>query len=211
MASQIIEEKQDDDDEEEDSPVLIDSEAQKNKVRQIIKYQKYLYYSSSSSLSSSAGASCSSFTSSRRSSSLLDLMKVGSTSLRRLIDMEHTTLKTYLDEYSGSPMIKPIFLWGSDADDGKKYDDPWSPIKQARMMMMASTPNDFKSGKSSGDHSRGKKRSNMQQNTNRRRLTRKKSFRRLPRFGLWLFSGFRIFGFRLRLRRLRVMICGRKL
>lgn len=207
MAPQIAEYEND----EEEPPCLIDSEAQKDKVRQIIKYQKYLYFSSSSSSSlSSAGVSCSSFASSRRSSSLLDLMKEGSTSLGRLFDLEHTSLKTYLNEYSGSPVIKPILLWGSDTDDGGNLYDPWMSIKQANTIV------DFTStaGQTglASDDSLTKRRpipQNVHSSITRvnRRLTRKKSFRRLPRFRLWIFSGFR---FRLRLRRLRVIICDRK-
>ncbi|KAJ4704476.1 ATP-dependent Clp protease proteolytic subunit like [Melia azedarach] len=78
--------------------------SQREKVRRIIEHQKSLYWSSSSpSSQSSSSASCSSFSSCQKSSSLLELMKGGSTSLRRLFDMEHTSLSTYFDKYSGSP------------------------------------------------------------------------------------------------------------
>ena len=50
--------------------------------------------------------------------------------------MEHTSLENYLKDYSGSPVIKPILLWGSDTDDGGvHHDDPWMSIKQARAMV----------------------------------------------------------------------------
>ncbi|KAI5663563.1 hypothetical protein M9H77_22886 [Catharanthus roseus] len=196
MASEIIEEK------EEESPYTIDAKAQELNIRRIIKYQKSLYYSCSSSSSfSSAAGSRSSFSSPRKSRSLLDLMKEGSTSLRRLFEMEHTSLKNYLKDYSGSPMIKPIFLWGSDTD----HDDPWLSIKQA-IAMASMTDHDYRSnlaqsGMALEDHKFPR--------MGKRRLTRTRSFRRLPRFRVWFICrGFR---FRLRLfRRLRVMICGRK-
>lgn len=202
MASEITEE------EDETPPCVIDTEAQQQNIRQIIKYQKSLYYSSSSSSSfSSTGASCSSFSSPRKSSSLLDLMKKGSTSLRRLIDMEHTSLKTYLTDYSGSPIIKPILLWGSDTDDGSR-DDPWMSIKEATSAMIH-CESDGQSWLASEESYM--KRNPMIKNelpkTGKRRLTRKRSFRRLPRLKLWIFAGWK---FRLRLRRLRVIICGRK-
>lgn len=193
--------------EDKEPPCVIDTEAQKQNIRQIIKYQKSLYYSSSSSSSfSSTGSSCSSFSTPRKSNSLLDLMKEGSTSLRRLFDLQHTSLKTYLEDYSGSPIIKPILLWGSDTDDGSR-DDPWMPIKHARAMV------DCKSNGQSWlatEDSFTKRKSIIENNLSRtgnRRLNRKKSYRRLPRFHLWIFAGFR---FRLRLRRLRIIICGRK-
>ncbi|TXG58777.1 hypothetical protein EZV62_016606 [Acer yangbiense] len=72
-------------------------------------------------------SSCRGSSSSR--SSLLELMKGGSTSLRRLFDMEHTSLATYFDNYSGSPITKPVPLWGSDTEDDEHY-DPWESIKQ---------------------------------------------------------------------------------
>ncbi|KAL0336774.1 UNVERIFIED_CONTAM: hypothetical protein Scaly_1952500 [Sesamum calycinum] len=62
-------------------------------------------------------------------SSLLDLMKDGSTSLRRLFDMEHTSLGNYFKDYSVSPIVKPVLLWGSDSDNDA-HDDPWAEIKQ---------------------------------------------------------------------------------
>ncbi|KAJ0087827.1 hypothetical protein Patl1_31675 [Pistacia atlantica] len=123
MKPEITEEK---DDEEETCCLTGD---QRDKIRRIIEYQKSIYLSSSSSSFSSSSASCSSFFSSRRRSTLLELMKGGSTSLRRLFDMEHTSLATHFDNYSGSPIIKTIPLWGSDTDDELNY-DPWANIKQ---------------------------------------------------------------------------------
>lgn len=187
----------------------IDAETQILNIRRIIQYQKSLYYSSSSSSSSSssAGASCSSFSYPRKSNSLLELMKEGSTSLRRLFDMEHTSLENYFKDYSGSPIIKPILLWGSDTDDGLDHHHHhhhpyWMSIKQTRSMV------------DSRSHSQTWMASvedvtNVLPRPSKRRLTRTKSFRRLPpRFRFWICGGFR---FRLRLlRRLRIIIRGRK-
>ncbi|KAJ6922524.1 hypothetical protein NC652_016234 [Populus alba x Populus x berolinensis] len=122
MTSEITEEKDD------DSPCFFNTVDKKQRIRQIIEYQKSLCWSSSSPSLSSSTASCSSFSSSHKSSGLLDLMKVGSTSLRRLFDMEHTSLATHFQEYSGSPMIKPIPLWGSDNEN--EVHDPWASIRQ---------------------------------------------------------------------------------
>ncbi|KAJ8899705.1 hypothetical protein K2173_019404 [Erythroxylum novogranatense] len=123
-SSEITEEK-----DEEDNYLFINTEAQKERIRQIIEYQKSLYWSSSSSSLSTSAASCSSFSSSRRNSNLLDLMKVGSMSLKRLFEMEHTTLATHFQDYSGSPLIKTIPLWGSDDTDNDIF-DPWSAIEK---------------------------------------------------------------------------------
>ncbi|CAK9139964.1 unnamed protein product [Ilex paraguariensis] len=203
MTSEITE------DEDEEALYTIDTEAKKNKIRRIIEYQKSLYFSSSSSTSfSSAAASCSSFSSSRRSSSLLELMKEGSTSLRRLFDMEHTSLAAHLRDYSCSPVIKPILLWGSDTDDGV-HDDPWRSIKQIGDTVHSK--NDGQSGLASeGSFFDG---GTVHQNREvrmfgKRKLIRTKSFRRLPRFRVGRCGGF-TFRFRL-IKRLRIMICGRK-
>ncbi|KAK3005395.1 hypothetical protein RJ639_016928 [Escallonia herrerae] len=199
MASEITEE------EDEEALCIIDTEAKRDKIRRIIDYQKSMYLSSSSS--SSAAASCSSFSSSRRSSSLLDLMKEGSTSLRRLFDMEHTSLGTYFKDYSGSPIIKPILLWGSDSDDGI-HDDPWMDIKQIGPVACSGARG--LTGLASDGSSMVEESAyeNRKASMRTRKLTRKKSFRRLPRFYKWRFRGSR---FRFRLRRLKIMICGRKL
>ncbi|PON92642.1 hypothetical protein TorRG33x02_115020 [Trema orientale] len=202
--SEITEEK------DEDADLFVDTETQRERIRRIIEYQKYLYAasvsSSSSSLSSSA-ASSSSSSSSHRSNSLINLMKTGSTSLRRLFDMEHTSLATYFENYSGSPMIKPILLWGSDTEN-EDY-DPWGSIKQFRPTNGSEIDGEdgFDSKLSFGDrefdsHDRKVRIRN-------RKLSRKKSFRRLPRFGFWRCRGFRLF--RLRLRKFRIVIRRRKL
>lgn len=198
MALEITEE------EDEDDCFIIKTEAHRNKIRQIIEHQKSLYFSSSASSSySSKAASCSSSASSRASSSLLELMKGGNTSLRRLFDMEHTSLGTHMKEYSGSPIIKPILLWGSDTDDGI-CDDPWMKYKKV------ATVNNFKSPYGSGSEGSFIDREfayqNSRQKWRKRKIKRTKTFRRLPRFILWTCRGFR---FRFRLRRIRIMICGR--
>ncbi|CAK7324335.1 unnamed protein product [Dovyalis caffra] len=197
MISEITEEKDD------DSSCFINTEDQKKRVRQIIEHQKSLYWSSSSPSLSSSAASCSSFSSSHKSSSLLDLMKVGSTSLRRLFDMEHTSLAKHFQDYSGSPIIKSIPLWGSDTED--EIHDPWGSIRQignfsdpgldeaSKTASVSCRSDDFVS------KDKKAKKSNP-------RLTRKKSFRRLPGFRVWRF---RRFSFRLRLKRFRIMICGK--
>ncbi|KAA8545295.1 hypothetical protein F0562_020079 [Nyssa sinensis] len=195
MTSEITEEK------DEDVPCIIDTEAQKKKIRQIIEYQKSLYLSTSSSSSfSSAAASCSSFYSSHKSSSLLEMMKEGSTSLRRLIDMEHTSLGTHMKDYSGSPIIKPILLWGSDTDE--IHDDPWSSVKRIGQAALAdSGTGRLTSEGSHGDYSAYQKGETI---VSKHKLSRTKSFRKLPRFSLRRCKGFR---FRLKLRRLRILIC----
>ncbi|KAL3536501.1 hypothetical protein ACH5RR_004962 [Cinchona calisaya] len=135
-------------------------------------------------------------------------MKEGSTSLRRLFDMEHTSLNTYFKDYSGSPIIKPILLWGSDTDDnGSLRDDPWMSIKQARGLIDRCTSDGQRRSCLASSEDGFPAIQNKLPKTGNRRLTRKRSFRRLPRFKLWIFAGFR---FRLRLRRLRIIICGRK-
>lgn len=199
MASEEIIEEED-----EEGIFIINTEAQKDKIRQIIEYQKSLYFASSSSSShSSTAASCSSFPSSRASNSLLDLMKEGNTSLRRLFDMEHTSLATHMKEYSSSPVIKPILLWGSDTDDGA-YDDPWMEIKRTEPSNAYRSPMGSASGGSFMDGESAYQ--NRKQKMRKRKLSRTKTFRRLPRFTQWRCRGFR---FRLRFRRVRIMICGR--
>lgn len=184
---------------DEEAPPFIDKEAQKERIRRILEYQKSLYFSSSSS-SSSVSSSSTSFSSSRKRSSLLKLMKGGSTCLRRLFDMEHTSLATHFEDYSASPIIKSIPLWGSDSDH--EYDhDPWEPVKQ--FGPNGQTKTDSEGGFMDGELDFGIRKSK----TSNRLLKRKKSFRRLPGFGLWRCRGFR---FRLKLKRLRIMICGRK-
>lgn len=201
MASEITEEQEEDG--EEEAPCTINTQAQRDKIRGIIEYQKSLYFSSSSSSSSSLSASCSSFSSSRKSANLLELMKEGSTSLRRLFDMEHTSLATHWKNYSGSPIIKPILLWGSD-EEGRVYDDPWIGIKNIGVGVgIDSQSGGGQSGLTSkeafddGEFEKSR--------IGKHRMARTKSFRRLPRFRNRRFRGFR-----LRLRKFRIMICGRK-
>ncbi|KAK8518138.1 hypothetical protein V6N13_027623 [Hibiscus sabdariffa] len=170
---------------DEESPYFINSAAEKQSIRRIIQHQKSLYWSSSSSptiTSASAAASSSSVSSYQRSSSLLELMKSGSTSLKRLFESDHTSLLTHFQDYSGSPVLKSIPLWGSDTDD--EVEDPWTDIKRTGSL------NKFETGSLSGSASKTR--------NSRHRLTRKKSYRKLP--------GFK---FRLRIKRLSIMICGR--
>ncbi|KAK3226174.1 hypothetical protein Dsin_006036 [Dipteronia sinensis] len=203
MEPEITEEN---DDDEEASWI---TSFQKEKIRKIIEYQKSLYWSSSVSASSSsssfssAAASCSSSCRGSSRSSLLELMKVGSTSLRRLFDMEHTSLATYFDNYSGSPITKPVPLWGSDTEDDEHY-DPWESIKQ---IGFSGNPQIDQQSNFASDGSFRFDGQHKSMKICSRKLKRKKSFRRLPGFGLWICRGFR---FRLRLRRLRFFICGRK-
>lgn len=201
MASEIIEEEEEDDEE----MFLINTQAKRDKIKKIIDYQKSLYFASSSSSSySSTAASCPSFASSRASNNLLDLMKEGNTSLRRLFNMEHTSLATHMKEYSGSPMIKPILLWGSDTDNDGVYDDPWMGIKRnVATNVYRSSP---MGSSSKGSMDKESVYNNKKQKFRKQKLPRTKTFRRLPRFSLWRCRGFR---YRLKFRRIRIMICGR--
>lgn len=212
MASEITEEEED-----LDSFRKMEKEAQKNSIRRIIEYQKYLFSSSSScsssiSTSSSTPASSSSFSFSRKSN-LLNLMKDGSTSLRRLFDMEHTSLSTHFQDYSGSPIIKPILLWGSDSDQDGIHDDPWNSIKQHRQQQQQKDNMD--ESKSHGQRGVVASKDNFskqdfvgtkkkQRFGRKKLLNRTRSFRKLPRFrfNLWRWGGFR-------LRRMRILFCGR--
>ncbi|CAN1276751.1 hypothetical protein LINPERPRIM_LOCUS16114 [Linum perenne] len=167
--------------EEEDEGVLfcINKEAQKEKIRRLIAHQKSLLH-----FSSSLNSTCST-SSSGSSSSLLDLMRRGSTSLGRLFGMEHTTLAAHFRDYSCSPITKTIPLWGSDGEDPIIRPDPWGSVREH--FGREGNYND-------DDHcSAGRIR--------RGRLIRKRSFRKLPKYRFWRW--------RLRLRRFRVMICGR--
>ncbi|KAG8374401.1 hypothetical protein BUALT_Bualt11G0128000 [Buddleja alternifolia] len=204
MASEITEEE------------VEDKEAEKIRIRQLIAYQKSLYFSTSSSSASSsfssAAASTSAYSSAspRKSSRLLDLMKGGSTSLGRLFDMEHTSLGNYLKDYSVSPIIKPILLWGSD-DDDIHVDDPWAEIKLIGISAFGSKVGDEErvlSSKGSFKDEDFVKHRKMGK-IRKKKLIRTKSYMRLPRFGLWRCGVFR---FRLKMfRKLRIMIRGRKL
>lgn len=195
MSSEITEEK------EEEPHWFINTEDQKEKIRKIIQHQKSLYRSSSSS---SLSSSSSSFPSFNKSSSLLELMKGGSTCMRRLFDMEHTSLSTHFDYYSGSPMIKPIPLWESD-DSEREFQDPWALIKQN----IGGRESDELASKGSHnmDADFGSQNNRDDKTCKRNKLTRKKSFRRLPGFGLWRCGKFRV---PLRLRRIKFRILGRK-
>ncbi|KAM7270689.1 hypothetical protein ACFE04_029903 [Oxalis oulophora] len=190
MVSEITQENDEED-------IIIDKEVLNRRIREIIQNQKSLYLSSSFSSSSSLCSSTSASSSSRNSGSLLEKMRGGGTSLRRLFDMEHTSLSNHFEDYSGSPVIKPIYLWGSDSD-GQVY-DPWESMEQIR-----ASNNDRDLGPSSDDKYRnGDSELKVDISIYKRKLKRKKSFRRLPRFGFWRFRGFR-------LRKLKIILCGRK-
>ncbi|CAJ1804941.1 unnamed protein product [Sphenostylis stenocarpa] len=184
---------------DEDTHWFINTEEKKEKIRKIIQYQKSLYRSTTSSSFSSSAASSSSFSSPHKSSSLLKLMKGGSTSMRRLFDMEHTSLATHFDFYSGSPITKPISLWESDSEHD--FQDPWALIKEVGPTRFVGTDRESELA-SKGcyvDGDFGSQNRNLK--SSKRKLTRKKSFRRLPGFGLWRCGRFR---FPLRFRRLKL-------
>lgn len=218
MLSEITEENEEEIAEEnEEETCFIDTEAQKDRVRKIIEFQKSLYRSSSSVSSSTASSFSASHKSS--SSSLFNLMKRGSTSLRRLFDMEHTSLSTYFETYSGSPLIKSIPLWeDDDSDDQESHYDPWTSIKQlSRPATINGSKIDGLGQNKNACYSESNTfldavdfgfQAHKKERTGHRRLTRKKSFRRLPGYGFRKFRGFR-FRFRL-IKRLRIVICGRK-
>ncbi|KAK1264594.1 hypothetical protein QJS04_geneDACA011455 [Acorus gramineus] len=169
---------------EEQDDEAVNVEVMKERIRKIITHQRSLYASSLSSSSFSSAASTSTTSVSSKNSSLFELMKGGGTTLRRLFDMEHTPFEVY----SESPVVKPICLWGSDVEEE-------TPMSWASVKAFKASEEDDGVGYT--------KRAQKQQ----RRLKRKRSFRRLPGFGIWMCKGFRV---RLRLRRLRVLICGRK-
>ncbi|KAL1543550.1 hypothetical protein AAHA92_20512 [Salvia divinorum] len=188
MASEITEDRG------QDPPPIEQKEAEKIRIRQIIDYQKSIYFSSSSSASSSSSYSTSSSKGSRR---LLDLMREGSAPLKRLFDMEHTSLEKYFKDYSGSPLIRPILLWGDD-DDDEAHDDPWTGF--GSRFGDDEWNHSWHGSFSNGDVHHGKKMKKL----GRRKLYRAKSYKRLPRIGLWRCGRFR---FKLRLMvKLRVLI-----
>jgi len=189
---------------DEDTHWFINTEEQKEKIRNIIQYQKSLYRSSASSSLSSSAASTSSFSSPHKSRSLLGLMKGGSTSMRRLFDMEHTSLANHFEFYTGSPITKPISLWDSDSE--RDFQDPWALIKEVGSTRFVGTDreSELASKGSNVDGDLGFHNRNL--DSGNRKLSRKKSFRRLPRFGLWRCGRFR---FPLRFRRLKIRIWGR--
>ncbi|KAI3805758.1 hypothetical protein L1987_21643 [Smallanthus sonchifolius] len=195
MASEITE--------DEDSYFITNKEAQKDKIRQLLKRQKNQYNSSSSSTSSSSysllstGATLSSSRSSfdnRQSQKLLNLMKKGSRSLRRLFEMEHTSLGNHFEFYSGSPETKTIPLWGSDSDDAV-HDDPWLGIIKFDRGFVQEPE----------EHQEQKKEEHDESLFRKDKLTRKKSFNKLPSFYKFRFR----FRFRLRLK-LRIRFCYRE-
>ncbi|KAE8099230.1 hypothetical protein FH972_017227 [Carpinus fangiana] len=89
----------------------------------------------------------------------------------------------------------------SDSDHDEYEHDPWAPVKQFGPNGQTKTASE--GGFMDGELDFGIRKSK----TSNRMLKRKKSFRRLPGFGLWRCRGFR---FRLKLKRLRIVICGRK-
>lgn len=127
--------------------------------------------------------------------------------MRRLFAMEHTSLSTHFDYYSGSPLIKPISLWDSDSE--VQFQDPWSLIKQVGSISFSGTDRDNSQLASKGSYidAAGFGSQNRNYKTDKPKLTRKKSFRRLPGFGLWRCGRFR---FHLRFKRLKFRIWGRK-
>uniref|UniRef100_A0A7N1A9Y5 Uncharacterized protein n=1 Tax=Kalanchoe fedtschenkoi TaxID=63787 RepID=A0A7N1A9Y5_KALFE len=206
MSSQITEEE----DDAEAPCVGINTEAQKERIRKIIQRQRCQYMCSASF--HTPPIKCTALSFCRRNGSLLELMKLGSASLRRLFDMEHTSLATHFSQYSGSPLTKPILLWGSDSDDGAS--DPWEWIKRSV------AEKDFQRVTRSGFSFSGQCVSNGVRNhggkgeagrgfhvTKRTslKLARTKSFRRLPKLGVWIWRRLR---FRLRF---RIVICDGKL
>lgn len=108
--------------------------------------------------------------------------------------MEHTSLSSHFQDYSGSPIIKPHLLWGSDSDPDHDP-DPWSSIQNHQQQK------DAKGSFMTKQEIVGIKK---KQRFGKHKLKRKKSFRKLPRFrfNLWRWGGFR-------LRRLRFLFCGR--
>ncbi|KAH6798374.1 hypothetical protein C2S51_034858 [Perilla frutescens var. frutescens] len=127
-------------------------------------------------------------------------MREGSAPLRRLFNMEHTSLEKYFKEYSGSPLIRPILMWGTDSDDDEVHDDPWAGVKQIRGGFGSRFGEDECKLSPQGS---GKKMGKPC----RRNLYRTKSYKRLPGVGFWRCGRFR---FKLRLfKKLRVLINGR--
>ncbi|CAI0427441.1 unnamed protein product [Linum tenue] len=193
--------------EEPEDGFLINKQAQKETIRRMLHHQKSLLLSSTTSSSSSltssnpteasrsSSSSSSSSQESKNSTSLLGLMRTGSTSLGRLFGMEHTTLAAHFHDYSCSSTTKTIPLWGSDAEDSKAEEDPWESIRGFGMQ-----GSDSSSCKD--DQLRVKAASTRRRRRSRRgKLSRKKSFRKLPRFPFWRW--------RLRFKRFRILICGK--
>lgn len=123
--------------------------------------------------------------------------------MRRLFDMEHTSLAKHF-EYGGSPIIKPIPLWASDSD--YEAPDPWASIKQFGAIHDPRTDAQSKLASEGSFKDKEFGFGNRKVKHSNRKLRRKKSFKRLPGFGFWRCRGFR---FGLKLKRLRILICGR--
>ena len=87
-------------------------------------------------------------------------------------------------------------IWGSDTEN--EVHDPWASIRQIGTF---SDPGSDEPSKFASSSCRNDDFASKDKKPKNRKLTRKKSFRRLP--------GFRRFSFRLRLKRLRIMICGK--
>ena len=179
MISEISEEDQ------EEAPEIIDPEVQKQRIRQIIEYQKSIFmaYTFSSSV-----ASCSLLPSSQKGNSLLELIERRRFSLGKLFEMEeNTSLATHFQDFRGWPMIKPIALWDNNRED--KFHDPWMFVKQIGPTKDLE-PYEFEQ-------------ENRETRMRNRKLSRSKSFGRLPRSGCcW---------FKLKSRKLQIMVCGRML
>jgi hypothetical protein len=199
MSHEIIEET------DEESHWFINTKDQKEKIMKIIQYQKSQYLSTTSSSSPSLLSSAASSSSYTKSRSLLELMKGGSTSMRRLFDMEHTSLSNHFDYYSGSPIIKPISLWDSDSE--REFQDPWALIKKIGSTSFYGIDRESELA-SKGSHMDGDFGSqNINDKKGKYILTRKKKFRRLPGLGFWRCGRFIL---TLRLRRIKFRIWGRK-
>lgn len=120
--------------------------------------------------------------------------------------MEHTSLEKHFKEYSGSPLIRPVFLWGSDTDgDQHDHHDPWAGFEKTQ------TPRFWEdewrlSSRGSCDNGEIQERVRMGKQR-RRKLHRTQSYKRLPRFSLWRCGRFR---FKLRLIRFRLGVLIRR-
>lgn len=171
--------------EEYDEENPLTNTLKKEGIKRIIEYQKSIY---SSSLSDKISAESSSTHQSKR---LMELMESGNTSLRRLFDMEDTRLANHLKDYYGYP---PVTKWESNRED--EGHDPWLAINEL-------TRPDSAIETHSVNHQVGVN-TRRRQRARNRKLTRKKSFKRLP-------GGLRcmIFRFRLRIKRVRIIICSK--
>ncbi|CAJ1804769.1 unnamed protein product [Sphenostylis stenocarpa] len=92
--------------------------------------------------------------------------------MRRLFDMEHTSLATHFDFYSGSPITKPITLWKSDSEHD--FQDPWALIKEVGPTRFVGTDRESKLA-SKGCYVNGDFGSPIEISSSKRKLTRKKS------------------------------------